>query len=1377
MMVTRGKIMKQFLLTVLFLACISSIFTTEFDFCDSTVIVVLRPEYSDFNTSRSADFFGSFEKESVENIFLVHSEAAIQALNKSRRGSFRSIYKITLPTNDKSQVLAAIEELNQIEGVEYAQANYYIPLALIPNDEYWNHLGLWALHGEHGVKAPEAWDISTGSHEVRVGVVDTGIASHPDLNDNLDADAGWNFASNNANASDPHSHGTRSAGVIGAVGNNSIGTVGINWNVTLIPLKITVGNAGSTSTDVMVSAINFATNTWGTPDQISVLNMSFSGYGTNSSTNVRDAINNYPGLFTWSAGNNGANVDNNSNIASFNLGNLIAVGAIDINGERSVWNSMESSAYSSSTQYVHVFAPGTDGYTTSINNGYQSYGGTSMAAPHAAGVAALLLSINPMLTSEEIKEAITNNYDPITISTPAGQLDVKRLNAFKAADAVMAFENDLEAVSITGALTLSQFEPSNFTIRVRNRGVNPATGYFVQLMRAGVEEPLAIVSGTDLASRESRDYTFTWTPMLSGQFQLSGRVVWEPDENIQNNQTRPHNIRVLLPGQKEVVVGEPSSPLVSREGFIDYWYQDSITQMIYLEEELELGTISHMTVRFTGSGNIPGNVMIRLLFATTEQSQFTNNTSWIPFDQFEEVFYGSLWVTNNGTYSITINLHNTFDYEGGNLVVMAIKDHNQFYGQSGSNAFQFSARPSGYRTIYWRSDTAGAPPTSPLPNAAGRLQSIANATFLIQTGNIHAPLIAPGSLQAEIVENDIKIQFQHQPSPQTTFLHFEIERNEEFLSQTNEHAYIDVNPPVDTGFVYRVRAVYEEGNSAWVNTENVFIPIYNPPTDLLATGLQNAIYVSWNPPTTQNYGNIDGYIIERDDIPLDLLVTDLFYEDTDVVNGVLYNYRVKAVYSGEINGESEYSNLDSAYSLDDIIPPAFITAELVDNAIVVSWGVTRNYIQTGRMNALRTESVGRVFQYFELHRNGIKIEETPETSYTDNDLLVDVTIVYQVRSVYSTGTSDWVESNPLFIPIFNTVNDLTAEIIIDGVKLSWDLPEVQNHGIASSYRIIKDDVTIDTVTGTEYIDNAVNYNTEYSYAIVVKYDNPEGESLPVYTSVKTPQPSHTSDLEVSLGLNGVEFTWSEINSTFGTVTGFTIYKNETIIVANTNESYIDFDVTFNKLYTYEVTANYINPTAVESIGLFNVETPMPAPIKNLVAEVQEENIYLSWDIPESNFGTLSGYRISRNDIYITTVDTNEFIDSGLDLIMLYHYTIVVEYINPSGESEPVSTDVTNSFDDPIVPLNTALMGNYPNPFNPETTIMFSLATDSRVKIDVYDIRGRLVRSLVNNDYNAGVHSVIFNGLDNNGQNIGSGVYFYRMNADESSSIRRMILMK
>lgn len=179
-----------------------------------------------------------------------------------------------MPTDSKSNVIEVIDKIEQIEGVLSASPNYYENFAQIPNDSSFS--SLWGLDSGSGVNAVDAWGITTGSREMKVGVIDTGIANHPDLNANLAE--GWDFVNNNnITNDDPTGHGTHVAGIIGACGDNGIGVVGVNWQVTLVPLQVAIWDAEDEKWVMdgsgTVSAIN-----WAKDNDIPILNYSAGAY-------------------------------------------------------------------------------------------------------------------------------------------------------------------------------------------------------------------------------------------------------------------------------------------------------------------------------------------------------------------------------------------------------------------------------------------------------------------------------------------------------------------------------------------------------------------------------------------------------------------------------------------------------------------------------------------------------------------------------------------------------------------------------------------------------------------------------------------------------------------------------------------------------------------------------------------------------------------------------------------------------------------------------------------------------------------------------------------------------------------------------------------
>ncbi|MCL2065629.1 MAG: C25 family cysteine peptidase [Candidatus Cloacimonetes bacterium] len=153
-----------------------------------------------------------------------------------------------------------------------------------------------------------------------------------------------------------------------------------------------------------------------------------------------------------------------------------------------------------------------------------------------------------------------------------------------------------------------------------------------------------------------------------------------------------------------------------------------------------------------------------------------------------------------------------------------------------------------------------------------------------------------------------------------------------------------------------------------------------------------------------------------------------------------------------------------------------------------------------------------------------------------------------------------------------------------------------------------------------------------------------------------------------------------------------------------------------------------------------------------------------------------------SDFFINPSESVEYIISYVGLVDgLFQGNI---QINSNDTDNPVlniplqvAVGVLNDDDKPILPLVTKLKGNYPNPFNPSTTISFDLANEGHVRIDVFNIRGQRIRVLTNDFFPVGSHNIDWNGQDENGHDVSSGVYFYRMSSNDSNDVRRMVLLK
>ncbi len=333
---------------------------------------------------------------------------------------------VTFDSNDDTcaQLIAA--------GYESCSPNFELRMSATPNDSGYD--GLWGMRGTFGIDAPNAWDISTGSEEVVVAVIDTGVDyTHPDLaanmwvnsaeipGNNLDDDGngikddihGARFVSSpNGNPMDDNSHGSHVAGTIGAVGNNALGVVGVNWRVKIMALKF-LSSSGSGTLSGAIQAINYVVLMKDRGVNVRVVNNSWGG-GSYSQA-LRDAISraNDAGIvFTAAAGNESNDNDlSPSYPAGYDVPNVVSVAAIDADG-----NIAGFSNYGASS--VDIAAPGVDILSTTPGATYATYSGTSMATPHVSGALALLFATEPSLSAGQ---AITRLYEAgITLGTLSG---------------------------------------------------------------------------------------------------------------------------------------------------------------------------------------------------------------------------------------------------------------------------------------------------------------------------------------------------------------------------------------------------------------------------------------------------------------------------------------------------------------------------------------------------------------------------------------------------------------------------------------------------------------------------------------------------------------------------------------------------------------------------------------------------------------------------------------------------------------------------------------------------------------------------------------------------------------------------------------------
>ena len=288
---------------------------------------------------------------------------------------------------------------------------------------------LWGLHNEGqnrgkkdaDIDAPQAWSTTQGSKDVVMAVIDTGVDyNHPELRNNmwtnpgeipgdgLDNDGngviddvhGYNAPDQTGDPMDRHSHGTHVAGTMAAEGDNGKNIVGVNWKSSIMAVKIFDDN-GRTSSAAILRGIAYASD-----NGARITNNSWGGGGSNKL--IKEAFAKSDAFHVMAAGNDGANNDKNGFFpANYGLPNMISVAATDRKDGIASFSN-----YGKTT--VDIGAPGVDIYSTIPGGRFGNKSGTSMASPHVAGVAGLLVANNPSITNEEIRSQLMNGADRIS---------------------------------------------------------------------------------------------------------------------------------------------------------------------------------------------------------------------------------------------------------------------------------------------------------------------------------------------------------------------------------------------------------------------------------------------------------------------------------------------------------------------------------------------------------------------------------------------------------------------------------------------------------------------------------------------------------------------------------------------------------------------------------------------------------------------------------------------------------------------------------------------------------------------------------------------------------------------------------------------------
>jgi photosystem II stability/assembly factor-like uncharacterized protein len=607
-----------------------------------------------------------------------------------------------------------------------------------------------------------------------------------------------------------------------------------------------------------------------------------------------------------------------------------------------------------------------------------------------------------------------------------------------------------------------------------------------------------------------------------------------------------------------------------------------------------------------------------------------------------------------------------------------------------------------------------------------------------------------------------------------------------YHSPDNGDTWEEMNEGIENNTIYRVLYGDDE-NTLYISTRGRGVMNYQidagaleTPANFNVTGLGEA---TWTAPEDEN---VLSYNIYLDEGLVDN-TTNTEYVYADLTEGVTYTAGVSAVYD---EGESAIVTDEFTYQPPSFNPPENLVASLDNyNDVNLTWeqpsgtGGTLSYQGGYNGNGIGTDGAA------EFSCAARFTSEELEDFYGGNLSQVNIVIasadfsnvtlkVWEGGSFGDSGTEVYSQ-------------DITSDIVVG----DWT-----NHVLNSP---------INLVSGNEYwIGYAISATADHPAAVDDGPMVPDKGAWMYFNNAWDLLPNIASTLDYNWCIEGIvggkdtiltidhqnitEINYSTTrNSNFEmkthpvinsrSLSGYKIYRDGSEITEITDPNILEYSDTAMAAgnYEYYVTALYDGEES-EASNLETVEVALPTPANfSAISQAPSStNILCTWDAPAKERG-LTHYNLYRDGEVVGTPTNTLYVDANVpDGTYEYYATAVY-----SDEYESDATDTitvqhyTSSNDNPNVPAVTTLLGNYPNPFNPSTTIEFALANPSKVSLDIFNVKGEKITTLLNKNMTAANHSIVWNGKDNNNQKVSSGIYYYRLQTKEYSHIKKMILMK
>ena len=976
-------------------------------------------------------------------------------------------------------------------------------------------------------------------------------------------------------------------------------------------------------------------------------------------------------------------------------------------------------------------------------------------------------------------------------------------------------DNDLAAVSLTGNSTPSVGMASNYTVNLFNWGINPQTTYTVKLFKEGNIE-LASVAGPAINPGMTTQAVLSWAPTEQGQTFLYAKVILTGDQNNLNDQTPNLNVHVQPAGTMVVTIGAGDE--LDRIP-VDMYFQNSLFETIYLSSELNfIGMITGLSFFnnfVTDLMSMPTNIWL----GTTTEADLS--TAWIPSTALTQVFSGNVDYPV-GENVVSITFPDPYLYLGENLVMMVQRPMDTTYYSSQNLFYCQTVGTSRSRNAYsdWESFDPTSPPTDWV-DISGRFPKTGFMIIPGGVGHLNGTVFGAGNvpLNNALVQIDGGAQVTTNAQGQYSIINLIAGTYEVTASR---YGYL---PQTLTVIIPEDQTVVQNFTLTQMPTVNVTGTIVGsdaPTIGLAGSAIALTGYENYNVTANaqgeftitgvyanQSYEYIAsalGYQVATGTINIGaanynmgtITLNEIAYSPRNVLAALTTNNMAVEVTwmapdPGAVDVDQSFENAlfppaDWTQTITNIGPPntagVYPTwcrfGTVTDGMVTVSpsdgnWqaGFWWNYNHQDEwlisppfncpQGAFLTFDTYCFYGSLNSDHYFVKVSNNNGVSW---DVVWDATALTGGWNVYNTPVQ--IDLSPYTgqqIKIAWHAQDPPSN---DGMWYNWFIDNVQVTNSLTTIRFAETALTSKSAGASKSLSEKADASvTRFSSEPMTRAVDTKSLS---YRNIRQAEENSQSQQRRSRSLQGYR-VWRLVVGQEQNESTWTLLTPNTITALSFND--INWPSVPAGSYKWAVKGIYTND--VLSLAAFsNSVIKPPTQSGTLTGTVRNQSNLpiMGATINAGGFTTASladgSYTmqaaVGTYDVTCSAAGYQTMTMTGI--VITAGQTTVCNFLNM-----PVPID------DEVQITQTALKGNYPNPFNPETTIRYDVKGVQPVRIDIYNTKGQLIRTLVNEIKNNGHHSAVWDGKDNHGSAVASGIYHYRMRAGSYKADRRMMLLK